>query len=243
MLKGEEMAVPESSNGHGLPSNWLLAALPELELERLRPHLRSTSLPVGQILHESGECIERVYFPDSGMVSLVLTSGDGTNVEVGIVGREGMVGTAALLQSNQTISQAIVQIAGCGWRLPAEVLRAEFKRGGLLQDQMLRYAQTLLMQTSQTALCNRLHTVEERLARWLLMAHDCVQSDTIGLTQEFIADMLGTRRTGVTIAAGVLRQEGLIDYTRGYIKITDHEGLKSAACECYPILHKQFAYR
>ena len=234
------MAVPASSDGQGPPTNWLLAALPELEFERLKPHLKPTRLPAGQVLHEIGECIERVYFPDSGMVSLVLTSGDGTNVEVGIVGREGMVGAAALLQSNQTISQAMVQIAGSGWRLPAEVLRAEFKRGGLLQERMLRYAQALLTQTSQTALCNRLHTVEERLARWLLTAHDCVQSDTIGLTQEFIADMLGTRRTGVTIAAGVLRQEGLIDYTRGYIKIIDHEGLKDAACECYPILHKQF---
>jgi CRP-like cAMP-binding protein len=220
--------------------NKLLAALPPLEFERLLPHLRSVRLSVGEALYENHHMLQGMYFLNSGVVSHVLTSEEGTDVEVGIVGREGALGTIAMLGDGRTTSRAVVQIAGQGWWIDARIMREIFLRGGRLQVLLLRHLQASLDQTSQIVLCNRLHTVEERLSRWLLMTRDRVDNDNLPLTQEFISNMLGTRRSGVTVAAGILRQAGLIDYRRGSITILDREGLESTACECYASIRERF---
>lgn len=223
-----------------LERNDILAALSTPERERLKEMLTPCSLPLARSLYESGDILERVYFPISGLISLVLTSEEGTQVEAGVVGREGVAGGTAALANTAPLSRAIVQIEGRGFWMPAQNFRDEFRRGGALQNIMLRYGQTMIAQTSQAALCNRIHTVEERLSRWLLTIRDRIQSDELNITQEFIAHMLGTRRSGVTVAAGVLRQSGFIQYTRGHITIVDDIGLEGCACECYHILRREF---
>lgn len=223
-----------------LEKNTILAALSAPERERIKELLNPTQLSVGRTLYEAGEAVTRVYFPISGLVSLVLSSAQGAQVEVGIVGREGAVGAAAALAKNPSISRAMVQIEGRAFWMTAQDFHDEFRRGGSLQPIMLRYYQTLIAQTSQAALCNRVHTVEERLSRWLLTIRDRIDSNELNITQEFIAHMLGTRRSGVTVAAGVLRQAGFIQYTRGRIVITDDKGLEGASCECYTVLRRAF---
>ncbi len=220
--------------------NKLLASLPPLEFERLQPHLRAVRLSVGEAIYETDHLLHGVYFLNSGVVSHVLTSQEGTDVEIGIVGREGALGTIAMLGDGKTTNRAVVQIAGQGWWVDARILREMFLRGGRLQMLLLHHLQASLDQTAQIVLCNRLHTVEERLSRWLLMTRDRVDSDDLPLTQEFISNMLGTRRSGVTVAAGILRQAGLIDYRRGSITILDREGLEHTACECYATIRSRF---
>lgn len=218
--------------------NRLLASLPTDDLERLRSHLKFVALPQGMTLHESGHTINHVYFPTSGMVSSVLFSAEGTGVEVGIVGAEGIAGAEAVLDG-KAVAMGIMQIGGDGFRLPATVLRDEFQRGGALHTAVLEYVQATMIQSAQCALCIRLHTVDERLARWLLTASNRIKSDSLALTQEFVAQMLGARRSGVTVAAGNLREAGLIDYTRGRIQILDVAGLERRACECHRVIeHK-----
>jgi CRP-like cAMP-binding protein len=232
--------MPMSSKTVVPVRNRLLAALPPLEFERLQPHLRAVRLSVGEAIYENDHLLQGVYFLNSGVVSHVLTSEEGTDVEVGIVGREGALGTIAMLGDGKTTNRAVVQIAGQGWWVDARILREMFLRGGHLQMLLLRHLQASLDQTSQIVLCNRLHTVEERLSRWLLMTRDRVDSDDLPLTQEFISNMLGTRRSGVTVAAGILRQVGLIDYRRGSITILDREGLEHTSCECYATIRDRF---
>ncbi len=224
------------------PQNHILASLPRSDYERLRPHFRLINMRPGESLHEIGARLEHVQFPNSGMVSLVLTSTEGTNVEVGIVAREGMVGTATVLGSAPAVCQAMVQIKGTAMELPVSVLMEEFERSKTLRGLLLSTLQALVTQTAQTALCNRLHSVEERLSRWLLVIGDRIGSNEFELTQEFIAHMLGTRRSGVTVACGQLKAAGLIEYSRGCIHIIDRQGLQDSSCECYGVIQKQFEH-
>lgn len=222
------------------PRNLLLAALPTDEYQRLLPHLELVSLPLRQVLSNPGEPIEFVCFPHQSIISLVTILEDGSTVEAGLVGKEGMFGVQAFLGGDSTPHQAIVQVAGEAMRMSAAQLKIEFQRGGKLQSLLLRYVQALFTQVSQGAACHRLHTVEERLARWLLMVSDRLEPDQLPLTQEFIAQMLGTRRAGVTVAAGMLQQAGLIRYRRGEITILDRQNLEAASCECYKVVSNEF---
>lgn len=221
--------------------NRLLAALPESEYQRLVLHLESVSLSRHQVLYDSGELIRHVYFPNQALVSLVSIVEDGSIVEVGLVGKEGMVGTPVIWGGNTTTHQAVVQIPGNAIRMKAEVLKTEFNRGGSLQSLLLRYTQALFTQVSQLAACNRLHKLEERLARLLLTVQDRMQSDEFPLTQEFISHMLGTRRSSITVAASTLSQARMIRYTRGKITILVRESLESTSCECYGVIKDEFA--
>lgn len=223
------------------PINRLLAALPAEEYQRLVPHLEWITLPLAQVLHEPGDPITHVYFPHRALVSLVSTMEDGSAIEVGLIGGEGITGVPALIGDGVITHRALVQVAGDAVRLPAEVLKAEFVRGGNLQSLILRYMQALLTQVSQAAACNRLHSLEERLARWLLLVQDALDSNEFPLTQEFIAQMIGVRRSSVTVAAGNLQQAGMIAYSRGKITILNRENLEDTACECYRAIKTEFS--
>ncbi len=221
--------------------NRLLAALPAEDYQRLVPHLEPVELSREQVLYEPFEPIRHVYFPHQAIVSLISTMSDGSTVEVGMVGNDGMVGIPVILGGNTTTTTAFVQVPKGGTRMEATRLKAEFNRGGVLQSLLLRYTQALHTQVSQTAACNRLHRVESRLARWLLMVSDHMQSDQFPLTQEFIAQMLGVRRSGVTEAASTLSQAGMIRYTRGKITILNREAMEVTSCECYEVIKDEYA--
>ena len=227
---------------NALPSttNRILTALTRAEYERLTPHLEPVTLWQGEILCRPDQPITHVYFPNRGTVSLVSTFEDGGSVEVGMVGNEGMFGVCVFLGSISTPLLAQVQLPGEGFRMRVEVLKSEFKKGGQLQDLLLRYTQAFITQIAQSAACNRAHHVEGRLTKWLLMCQDRSHSQELELTHEYIGTMLGTRRAGVSIAAHQLQQAGLISYKRGHIKIIDREGLEALSCECYPIVKKEF---
>ncbi len=220
--------------------NAILARLPRKEYERLATHLEPVPLPHKKTLYESYEPVKYIYFPLRGMISLVTNMENGASVEVGVVGREGLSGIHAALGAESSPNENMVQIGGDGLRMRLDALRAEIKQGGVLQDLILKYTHGLMIQMSQTAACNRLHLVEERLARWLLMSHDRALSDDLPLTHEFLAMMLGTRRAGITGAALSLQAEGLISYTRGHIHILDRKGLENFTCECYSIIKGEF---
>jgi CRP-like cAMP-binding protein len=213
--------------------NSILAALPAEEYERIASSLTTISFELGQVIYEPDEVIRQVYFPTAAIVSLITILEDGSTVESGIIGYSGMVGLPVVLGVESSTSQAITQHTGEALMMPVKALKEELSRGGQLQQLLLRFTHALFTQVSRTAACNRLHTVEERLARWLLMMHDRIREDDFSLTQEFIATMLGSRRAGVTVAAGTLASAGLIAYRRGHIQILNREGLEDAACECY----------
>jgi CRP-like cAMP-binding protein len=213
--------------------NHILANLPENEYQRLLPHLETVDLPHGKILYEIGETITHVYFPSNAMISLVTQMSDGKIVEVGILGKDGMSGVTAVMGGMTSGDRAIVQIPDGGIRVKVGVIQEEFKRGEALQRNLLNYANGLMRQVSQTAACNASHTTEERLSRWLLMCHDRINSAELNLTQEFIAEMLGTRRATVNVAAITLQSAQLIKYNRGHITIIDRPGLEAFSCECY----------
>jgi CRP-like cAMP-binding protein len=215
--------------------NWLLDALPEEEYERLVNDLQPVS-DLGAVVYESGSQMEYVYFPTTSHVSLLYTMINGVTAEMGLVGNEGVVGIALFMGGDTTPNRAVVQGGGAAFRLTAKSLHSEFTRGGEFQHLLLRYTQALITQISQTAVCNRLHSVEQRLCRWLLMTHDRVQSDQLEMTQEFISNMLGVRREGVTHAARNLQEKGLISYVRGHIKILDRPKLEAHVCECYQVV-------
>jgi CRP-like cAMP-binding protein len=221
--------------------NRLLAALPDAEYQNLVPHLKQVSLSLKQVLYEVGEPIEYVYFPHRGIVSSLSTMADGSMVEVGIVGNDGVVGIPAALGDNIATTTAMVQVSGSGMRMKASLLKSEFQRGGSLQSLLLRYIQALYALTSQNAACNRLHQLDGRLARWLLHVCDRVESNELPLTHEFMSQMLGVRRAGVTEAANTLQQAGLIRYTRGKITILKREELEATTCECYEIINGEYA--
>jgi CRP-like cAMP-binding protein len=220
--------------------NRILAALPAPEYDRLLKLMTPVSLPLGETLYEPDEHIKEVYFVNTGIVSLVANLKDGGSVEVGLVGNDGMVGLPIVLGDDVSPNQAIVQIADGAMRLKADVLREELKREGALLGMLLRNTLAMLKQVSQTAACNGTHIITERLARWLLMCHDRVEGDELRLTQEFIAQMLGIRRAGVSEAAVMLQAQGLIRYSRGNIVITDRAGLEDLACECYSIVKGEY---
>jgi CRP-like cAMP-binding protein len=222
------------------PRNKILSALPAHEYNRLLPLLTPVSLPIGQTLYDIGERIEYVYFVNSAIVSLVTHLKNGDSVEVGMVGNEGMVGLSVALGDNVAQNHAVMQSADGAMRMKASALKKEIKRGGRLQRLLLRYSLTLLQQVSQTAACNRNHSLGERLARWLLTCHDRVEGDELRLTQEFIAQMLGTRRSRVSEAATILQEQDLIRYSRGHITILNRKGLEEFTCECYGIVKAEF---
>ena len=223
---------------HTPVKNRILAALPESEYQLLAPHLTPYELPHGKILYDFGDTIEYAYFPSNALISLVTQMHDGKIIEVGLVGSDGMSGIAALMGQKTSSDRAMVQIPDGGVRAKIAVIKDQFKRGLELQNILLRYANALLRQVSQTAACNATHTAEQRLSRWMLMCQDRVHADELNLTQEFIAEMLGTRRATVNVAALVLQSSGLIRYNRGRIKITDRPGLEAFSCECYEVLKK-----
>lgn len=216
--------------------NELLAALKREELLRLGPYLHCTSLFLGQVVCEAGERLDSIYFPTTSVLSLVYTTIDGATAEVGVIGSDGMLGLASILRGNSMPIRAIAQIAGEAIRVPVPVVQREFASNGTLAAAVLRYTQALFMQVAQNAVCNRLHSMQQRLCRWLLLCQDRTHSDELLLTQEFISQMLGGRRESVTVSAGHLQDAGLIHYKRGHIKILDRLGLENYACECYRVV-------
>jgi CRP-like cAMP-binding protein len=229
---------PMEKSAHQPRQNRILAGLPEPEYQRIASHLEPVDLPSGKIIYDIDQQIDYVYFPFHAMISLVTLMEDGKIVEVGLVGRDGMTGIVALMGQKTSPDRAIVQIPDGAVRARLEVIKEEFARAGSLQSSLLRYAYTLMRQVSQTAACNAAHTAEERLSRWLLMCQDRVQSDELNLTQEFIAEMLATRRATVNVAATNLQAAGFIRYNRGHIHIIDREALVDFSCECYEALNR-----
>jgi CRP-like cAMP-binding protein len=217
-------------------ANRLLVALPAEDYERLRPDLKPVTFSLGDVIYESQGLMEYVYFPTTSHVSLLYTMIDGSTAEVGLVGNEGLVGIALFMGGDTTPNQAIVQGAGEALRMGASAMREEFKRGGEFQLALLRYTQSLIAQISQTAVCNRLHTTEQRLCRWMLMTHDRTHRDDLQMTHEFISNMLGIQREAVSIASHRLKDKGAISYTRGHIRILDRAALEKSACECYQVV-------
>jgi CRP-like cAMP-binding protein len=234
------MSLPEEP--HAFVRNLLLTSLPLAEYEGLRPALEPIRLTRNAVLYETGGDIRHAYFLTGGMVSLLSTTEDGKTIEVGMIGNEGIAGIPIILGMNVAPYRTTVQIPLTALRIRAGALRDAFNRGGVLQTLLLKYTHTLITQLSQSAVCNRFHTTEERLCRWLLISRDRVRSDTLSLTQETISQMLGTPRTGVTMTAGVLQTNGLISYSRGKIKIVDRRGLEDAACECYGVVRREFEH-
>ena len=234
-------AARKESKVRGPYKNSLLASLPALEIERLKPHFLPVTLSVNQTLHDAGEKVDTVYFLEDGICSIVAEMESGSTIEVGIIGRDGFVGMAAVLDAGRATNRSYMQIPGYGFSIKAKVLRARCDESAELRSSLLRGVQSLLVQTSQTAACNRVHELEERLARWLLMCHDRIQADFLPITHEFLGMMLGTRRTSVTVAAGMLQKAGLIAYSRGHVTIEDRDGLKDVACECYQVVQDEYA--
>ena len=224
---------------HSPKQNHILAALPAAEFDRLAPHLELVPLPLGEALYESGGRLQHVYFPTTAIVSLLYVLEDGASAEIAVVGNEGVLGIALFMGGETTPSRAVVQSAGYGYRLKAQILKQEFNRAGPVMHLLLRYTQALITQMTQTAVCNRHHSVEQQLCRWLLLSLDRLSSDALTMTQELIANMLGVRREGVTEAAGKLQRDGLIRYSRGRIEVIDRPGLEKAVCECYAVVKKE----
>ncbi|SOE73871.1 transcriptional regulator, Crp/Fnr family [Burkholderia sp. OK233] len=228
MLKGDPKA------------NQLLAVLPESEWARVEPHLVEVDLPLGQVIYESGGQLEHVFFPTTSIISLLYVMEDGASAEIAIVGYEGIVGVSLFMGGETTPSRAIVQSAGRAWRLNARMLKDEFNRGGPMQRLLLRYTQALITQMAQTAVCNRHHSIDQQLCRWLLLSIDRLPSNELCMTQELIANMLGVRRSGVTAAALKLQNAGLIRYSHGHITVLDRPGLEAHVCECYRVVKREF---
>lgn len=221
-------------------SNHLLAALPAADRERLAPYLMLVELPLGHVVYESGDQLRSVYFPTNAIISLLYVMEDGASAEIAIVGNEGVVGIAIFMGGETTPSRAIVQSAGYAYGLSAAILKQEFVRGGSLQHLLLRYTQALITQMAQTAVCNRHHSIDQQLCRWLLLSIDRLPSNDLTMTQELIANMLGVRRSGVTEAALKLQAAGLIRYSHGHIAVLDRAGLEQRVCECYAVVKREF---
>jgi CRP-like cAMP-binding protein len=229
------MAVP-----HATTQNHLLAAIPTVEYERIRADLELVEMPLGDVLSESGGRMRHVYFPTTCVISMMYVLVDGSAAEIGVVGNEGIVGISLFMGGNTTPSRAVVRGGGHAYRLEAALLLEEFNRGGAVMRLLLRYTQSLITQMSQTAVCNRHHSVEQQLCRALLLTLDRTAGNSLRLTQELIAGMLGVRREGVTEAAGNLQRAGLIRYQRGHIDVLDRTGLEKAVCECYGVVKVEY---
>jgi len=220
--------------------NHLLAALPAPDYERLLPDLELITMPLGWSVYEAGGHMGYVYFPTTCIVSLLFVMENGASAEIAITGNEGLVGIALFMGGESTPSRAVVQSEGRGYRLKASIVKKEFALGGNLQHLALRFTQALITQMAQTAVCNRHHSVDQQLCRWLLLSLDRLPGNELRMTQELIANMLGVRREGVTEAAGKLQADGLIQYSRGHIKVLDRAGLEKRVCECYAVVKKEF---
>lgn len=229
------------SSIHNPNQNYLLAALLDAEFDRLAPHLELIPMLLGDVLYESGGKLQYVYFPTTSIISLQYLLENGGSSEIAGVGNEGVVGISLFMGGNTTPSRAIVQTGGYGYRLQSQVLMEEFNRAGPVMRLLLRYTQALITQMSQTVVCNRHHSVEQQLCRWLLLTLDRLPTNELTMTQELIASMLGVRREGVTEAAGKLQSQGFIRYRRGHITVLDRAGLERNACECYDVVKKEFA--
>ena len=224
----------------GPKENQLLARLPNDDLGRWLPHLELVDMPLGKVLYEPGATLIHVYFPRSAIVSLLYVMEDGASAEIAVVGYEGIVGISRFMGGESTPSRAVVQSGGNGLRLKASMMLEEFNRAGPVMHLLLRYTQALITQMAQTAVCNRHHTLDQQLCRWLLLSLDRLRSNELVMTQELIANMLGVRREGVTAAAGRLHKAGLIDYQRGHITVLDRSQLERRTCECYSVVKKEY---
>ncbi|MDD5365435.1 MAG: Crp/Fnr family transcriptional regulator [Gallionellaceae bacterium] len=224
---------------HDPRQNHLLAALPADEYARILASLEWVAMPLGETVYEPGIKIGHVYFPTTAIVSLLYVMENGASAEIAVVGNEGVVGVSLFMGGETTTSRAVVQSAGHAYRMPGQQLKNEFFRAGPMQRLLLRYTQALLTQMAQTAVCNRHHSVDQQLCRWLLLSIDRLPSNELTMTQELIANMLGVRREGVTEAAGKLQQAGLIHYSRGKITVIDRPGLEARVCECYAVVRKE----
>jgi CRP-like cAMP-binding protein len=229
------------SSPHSPRQNHLLAALPTEEFEALAAHLELVPMPLGQILYDPGGQLQHAYFPTTAIVSLHYVMESGASAESAGVGNEGVVGISLFMGGETTPSSAVVQTAGHAYRLQSRLLKRAFSRAGLLQNLLLRYTQALITQMSQTAACNRHHSVEQQLCRWLLLTLDRLPSTELVMTQELVASMLGVRREGITEAAGNLQRAGVISYRRGHIAVLDRSGLETRACECYAVVKKELS--
>ena len=221
-------------------SNQLLCALPEEDMARWRPHLEPVELRLGQVLYEPGSALGHVYFPADAIVSLLYVTEDGDSAEIAVVGHEGVVGIALFMGGETTPNRAVVQSAGTAFRLRAELIKAEFERSPPVMHLLLRYTQALITQMAQTAVCNRHHSIDQQLCRWLLMSLDRLHGNELVMTQELIANMLGVRREGVTGAALELQRDGLIRYARGHITVLDRPALEGRTCECYAVVKAEY---
>jgi CRP-like cAMP-binding protein len=220
--------------------NHLLAALPDDEWQRWLPQLEPITLPLGQVLYESGATLSHVYFPTTAIVSLLYVMENGASAEIAVVGNEGIVGISLFMGGESTSSRAVVQSAGSGYRLKAQLMKNEFNRAGPVLHLLLRYTQALITQMAQTAVCNRHHNLDQQLCRWLLLSLDRLQDNELVMTQELIANMLGVRREGVTEGALKLQHDGLIRYARGRITVLDRAGLVKRTCECYSVVKQEY---
>jgi len=224
---------------HHPEQNHILAALPRAERQRLNKHLQLVPMPLGTVLYESGDTLRYAYFPTDSIVSLLYVMEDGASAEISVVGNEGVIGVSLFLAGETTPSRAIVQSAGFAYRLTGRRLKDEFNRHGQMLHMLLRYTQALITQMAQTAVCNRHHSIDQQLCRWLLLSLDRLPSNQLIMTQELIANMLGVRREGVTDAAGKLQNLGVIEYTRGHIVVLDRRKLEELCCECYAVVKKE----
>jgi CRP-like cAMP-binding protein len=232
--------MPATKHTDNAQMNHLLAALPADEFARLKPDLEPVSMSLGEVVYESGEQLEYIYFPTTAIISMLYIMENGSTAEIGMAGNDGLVGIALYMGGSTTPSRAVVQSAGNAFRLRTKALQSTFGLGGVFQNLLLRYTQSLMTQISQTAVCNRLHSVEQQLCRWLLINHDLLQTNKLIMTHDLIANMLGVRREGVSIAAGNLQKKNLIKYVRGTITMLDRQGLEIAACECYKVVKDEY---
>ncbi|HYX28882.1 MAG TPA: Crp/Fnr family transcriptional regulator [Pyrinomonadaceae bacterium] len=219
--------------------NRLLAALPADEYERVLPNLRPVSFSLGEVVYEFAGQLDFVFFPTTSIISLLYTMENGSTAEMGLTGNDGIVGIALFMGGGTMPNRAVVQSAGGAFKMKAKLLQTEFALGGTFQRLLLRYTQALITQISQTAVCNRLHSVEQQLCRWLLLSHDRLNTNELVMTQELLANMLGVRREGVTVAAGRLQDDGAISYVRGRILILDRDKLEATVCECYRVVRDE----
>lgn len=221
-------------------TNQLLAALPDAEWQRWKPLLELVHMPLGQVLYESGRTMSHVYFPTTAIVSLLYVLENGSSAEIAVVGKEGIVGISLFMGGDSTPSRAVVQSAGKGFCLNAQTMKTEFNRAGPTLHLLLRYTQALITQMTQTAVCNRHHSLDQQLCRWLLLSLDRMEGNDLRMTQELLADMLGMRRSGVSESALKLQSAGLISYRRGHISVLDRNGLEKRSCECYAVVKKEY---
>ena len=237
---GKTAKTAKTAKPDDLMQNGLLASLPEAELARWLPQLEAVDMPLGYVVYESGTKMHHVYFPTTAIVSLLYVMENGASAEIAVVGNEGLVGVSLFMGGGSTPSRAVVQSAGRGFRLSASVMNKEFQRAGPVLHLLLRYTQALITQMAQTAVCNRHHSLDQQLCRWLLLSLDRLHGNQLVMTQELIANMLGVRREGVTEAAMKLQRSGLISYARGKISVVNRPGLEERTCECYAVVKKEY---